>query len=133
MPNMANIVVKKNDNTTDVTYVAKTPAGGDGIPAIWRNESVGNAPAHFPELRLSSRDASNGGKRHMRGTYVYPQIVTNSTTALTQVVDKAEADFNVKFPRGMSQVNIDEFVSQFANLIRAELIKDSNKSGFAPT
>jgi transcriptional regulator of met regulon len=36
MPAMANITVKKADDTTDVIYVAISPSAGDKVPAIWQ-------------------------------------------------------------------------------------------------
>lgn len=133
MPAIANIVVKKNDGTTDITYTAATPSSGDGTPAVWKSQSVGNAPAHQPEFRLSGREASKGEKRALRSTMVYPQIATNSTTSLTTVVDRASASTDWTFPKGMSQADINEFVSQYANLLVSTLVKDCVKSGYSAT
>lgn len=130
---MANMTVKKNDGTTDIIYSAVTPSSGDKSPAIWKAQSVGTAPAHQPELRLSSRDASAGSKRALRSTFVYPQISTNTTTSITSVVDKALAATDWNFPKGMSQTDINEFVSQYANLIVATLVKDCVKGGYSAT
>lgn len=133
MPQMANITVKRDNGTTDVVYTSMTPSGGDGVPAVWRSTSVGSAPVHQPEFRLVSREASRGAKRALRATFVYPQVATNSTTGVTAVVDRAmgSADFTVS--KSMTQTEINEFVSQFANVLASALIKDSVKSGFAPT
>lgn len=133
MASLADIVVKKNDGTTDITYSGICPSSGDGVPAIWKSKSVGTAQAHQPEFRLSSRDASKGQKRNLRGTYVYPQIATNSTTGITSVVDKATADVNWNIPKGMAAADVNEFASQFANLVYATLIKTSVKDGYTPT
>lgn len=132
MPQMANITVKKNDGTTDITYTAMTPSGGDGVPAVWRATSVGSASAHHPELRLVSKEQSRGSKRHVRATYVYPETATNSTTGVTSVVDRAIGSADFTLPKGMAQVAINEFAAQFANLLASALAKDSVKSGFAP-
>lgn len=133
MPSQANITVKKNDGTTDVIYTALVPSSGDGTPAIWKNQTVGNAPAHQPEFRLSSRDAAAGARRAARSTYMYPQIATNTTTSTTSVVDKASADTNWVFPKGMAQADINEFVSQYANLLVSTLVKDCVKAGYSAT
>jgi len=131
MPTLANITVKKNDGTTDIVYSCQQPSSGDGTSAVWKATTVGTAPAHQPEFRLSGRDASNGTKRGLRSTYVYPQIATNSTTSITSVVDRASASVDWTFPKGMAQADINEFVSQFANLLVATLIKDCVKSGYS--
>lgn len=133
MPAISNITVKKNDGTTDIVYTGVQPSSGDGTAAIWKAQSVGTAPAHQPELRLASRDASKGAKRALRSTYVYPQISTNTTTGLTSVVDRASADTNWNFPKGMTQTDINEFVSQYANLLVSTLVKDCAKSGYSAT
>jgi len=133
MPTLANITVKKNDGTTDIIYVAKSPSGGDGIPAIWRADAVGSAASHAPELRLTSREAAKGMKRALRATFVYPQIATNSTTGVTSVVEKAMASADWTLPKGMSSVDVNEFASQFANLIYATLLKDCAKTGYSAT
>lgn len=133
MPAISNITVKKNDGTTDIVYTGVQPSSGDGTAAIWKAQSVGTAPAHQPELRLSSRDASKGAKRALRSTYVYPQIASNTTTGLTTVVDRASADTNWNFPKGMPQADINEFVTQHANLLVSALVKDCAKSGYSAT
>lgn len=131
MPSMANITVKKNDGTTDIVYTGVSPSSGDATAAIWKSQTVGSAPAHQPEFRLTGRDASSGLKRALRSTYVYPQIATDTTTSLTSVVDRAQADTNWNFPKGMSQADINEFVSQYANMLVATLIKDCVKQGYS--
>lgn len=131
MPSMANITVKKNDGTTDIVYAQQSPASGDASPAVWKATTVGTAPAHAPELRLVARDAAKGAKRAMRSTYQYPQIATNSTTGLTSVVDRASADTNWVFPKTMTQSDINEFVSQYANLLVSTLVKDCVKAGYS--
>jgi hypothetical protein len=131
MPSIADITIKKNDGTTDIVYAQQMPASGDGSPAVWRATSVGSAPAHAPEFRLTSREASRGVKRALRSTYVYPQIATNTTTSITSVVDRASADTNWTFPKGMSQADINEFVSQYANLLVSTLVKDCVKVGYS--
>lgn len=133
MPAIANMVIKKNDGTTDISYTAICPSSGDGVPAVWRSESVGTAMAHRPEIRLSSRDAANGAKRALRGTFVYPQLSTNTTTGVTSVVDRVMASFDVAIPKGMPQSDVDEAVSQFGNLMAAGQIRNALKAGYSAT
>jgi hypothetical protein len=133
MPSAANITVKKNDGTTDVVYTSKSPSSGDGSPAIWKNETVGTAQAHQPEFRLSAREASKGAKRAMRATFQWPQIATNTTTGLTAVVDRSLADVNWSMSKNMNATDINEFVSQFANLLKAALIIQCVQGGYSAT
>lgn len=133
MPNLADIVVKKNDGVTNITYVGLVPSSGNDVPAIWKATAVGSAPAHQPELRLISRDGENGGKRALRGTYVYPQISTNSTTGVTSVIDSAFGTIDFKFPKSMSQSDINEAAAQMCNLFVTTLIQACLKAGYAAT
>jgi hypothetical protein len=131
MPTMANITVKAANGTTDVVYVAKSPSAGDTVPAIWRNESVGTAPAHMPELRLTWRESPNGQKRRGRATYVYPQIATDTTTSTTSVVDKASAGVDFELPKGFPITSASEFAAQFGNLFASALVKACNADGYS--
>lgn len=133
MPAIADITVKKNDGTTNITYSAQSPSSGDGVPAIWRSTSVGTAAAHQPEFRLSSREAQKGAKRALRSTFQYPQIATNSTTGLTSVVDRASFDTNVVLSKGMTASDINEACAQYANLLASALIQQCLKAGFSAT
>lgn len=133
MPSLANITIKKNDGTTDILYTGVCPSSGDGVPAIWKSQTVGSAQAHQPEFRLSSRDGAKSQKRNLRATYVYPQISTNSTTGITSVVDRAQADVNWTIPKGMSSVDVNEFASQLANLIVSTLVKQCVQTGYSAT
>lgn len=131
MPAIADITVKKNDGTTNIVYASQAPSSGDGTAAVWKSTTVGTAQAHQPELRLTSREAENGGSRALRSTFQYPQIATDSTTSMTSVVNRAVASTDWKFPKGMTQTDINEFVSQYANLIVSSLVVSCIKAGYS--
>lgn len=133
MPQLADIVVKKNDGTTNITYVGLVPSAGSDVPAVFKSTSVGSAPAHQPELRVLARDADQGRKRLVRGTFVYPQIATNTTTGVTSVVDACIGDFNFKVPKSMSQSDINEAGAQLGNLLTSALMRSVLQTGYAPT
>lgn len=132
MPQIANITVKKNDGTTDVVYTQTVPSAGDKTPAIWRSNSVGTAAAHRPEFRVKSE--SNGPKtaRRVEGTLMYPSLVTGTDGKVT-VADRCILSINAVVPLGMSDADVNEAVSQGVNLFASTLIKDTIKSGYAPT
>lgn len=130
MPALANITVKKNDGTTDITYTGITPAGGDS-PAVWASQTVGTAQMHQPQLRLSAKTGQD--RASVRGTFKYPEIATNTTTGVTSVVKNFDGDFNFRFDRSMKQTDVDEAVSQLANLIASALIKSCAKAGSSAT
>ncbi len=131
MPSIANLTIKKNDGTTDIVYSAVSPSSGDGVPAAWKSATVGTAPSHQPEFRLSARESGKGTSRALRSTFQYPQIATNSTTGLTSVADKATFSTDWLIPKDMNQADINEAVSQYANLLVATLVKDCVKAGYS--
>lgn len=133
MPQLANITIKKNDGTTDIVYTGLSPASGDASPAVWRATSLGSATSHSPEFRLLARDAGKGSKRALRSTFMYPQIATNTTTGVTSVVQRAMASTDWTIPKDMTVSEINEFASQYANLLASVLLKDCVKAGYSAT
>lgn len=131
MAEIADITVKKNDGTTDIVWTGVQPSSGDGTAAIWQSQTVGSAVAHRPELRLSARDADSGSARAMRATGKYPQIATNTTTGVTSVINVADIQVNWKMPKGMAATDVNEFVSQLANLFASAAFKNYVKSGYS--
>lgn len=132
MPNMANITVKKNDGTTDVIYTALVPSAGDKTPAIWKNQTVGTAMAHRPEMTLTSRDNGSSSARRVSDKFTYPTLVTDTQGKVT-VADKLIIETTAIIPKGMPDADVNEAISQCANLHASVLFKDSYKAGYAPT
>ena len=132
MPNMANITVKKNDGVTDVVYTALVPSAGDKTPAIWKNQTVGTAMGHRPELRMESKDSGTGTARRVDVTYTYPSLVVG-TDGKTNIAEKVVVTMSWLIPKGMADTDVNEAVSQCANLTAATLSKDSLKAGYSPT
>lgn len=132
MPQMANVTIKKNDGTTDVIYTAVVPSAGDKTPAIWKNQTLGSAAAHRPELRLLSRSNGTSTARRVEGTYSYPTLVTDGTGKVS-VADRVILNISGVMPTGMPDADVNEAISQGFNLFAAALLKDSFKTGYAPT
>jgi hypothetical protein len=133
MPTQANITVKKNDNVTDIIYVGLVPAGGDGIPNLYRVVSWGGVAAQRPTLTVASR--WNGPKTHRRvdTEYIYYEVATDSTTGLTAAVRQVPIKVTASIPMGTPQAVIDEAISQCFNLHANTAVKDQFKAGFAAT
>lgn len=131
MPQAADIVVKKNDTTTDVTYTSVVPSAGDKTPAVWRSNTVGTALAHKPELRVSSRSNGDATARRVDVWYGYPQLVTSGDTGVTSVENKALFTASAALPLNMTQSDLNEFVSQGMNLMASSLMKSMLKEGYA--
>jgi hypothetical protein len=129
---MANVSVLKNDGTTSVLYTAVVPSAGDKSAAVWRNLTVGTAAAHRPEAKMVSLNNGPASARRVRVEFRYPTLVTD-TTGKTQVADSLRFEGSWLVPQGMPDTDVNEGVSQLANLLAAALFKDSVKSGYAPT
>lgn len=132
MPQIANLTVKKNDGVTDITYTAVVPSAGDKSPAVWRSQTVGSAAAHQPEIRLSSRSNGTGTARRLEGQGTYPSLVTG-TDGRVSVADRVVLSVSGVIPQGMPAADVNEAVSQLLNGFATVLIKDSFKTGYAPT
>lgn len=129
MPNIADITVKKADGTTDITFSALNPAGGDGIPAIFRSQTVGTVPGHKPEIRISTKGKT--GARVMRLTARFPNVKTiDGVPTLVSPGSRFSSEFQLD--EKQDQVDIDEAAEQFFNVQASELVKSCAKTGFPP-
>lgn len=132
MPTLADIIVKKADETTNITYTGVVPSSGDKAAALWRCLSVGAAPGHQPNLKLVSSSNQNGSARRVAFQYAYPQTATASDGSIS-IINTFRLDGSVVVPQGMPQATIDEGVAQAMNLLASALVKASCKAGFSPT
>lgn len=135
MPSMASITVKKFDGTTDIVYDALSASGGDGSPAVWRQDT-GAAAALPVGLRssLSMWSKWNGPKtaRQITARAVMPYAVQDSTTTLYSAKDRVVCDFIITMPQGIPAANLQE-AYQICNLVAATLFKQAVAAGYAPT
>lgn len=132
MPTMASITVKKYDGTTDVIYDAAASSAGDKSPAVWRNATVGTAPAHRPELRMTTRSNGPNSARRADIAFSYPSLVVG-TDGRTTIDARMNLTASAVVPQGMDSDDINEAVYQCCNLLAATLIKQAIRDGFAPT
>lgn len=132
MVQAANVTVKKNDGTTDVIYTIVVPSAGDRSAAIWRNQTVGSAAGHQPQVQMTSRFNGANTARRVDMTMSYPSLVTGSDGKVT-VADRVVLSLTGVIPLGMATTDVNEAVSQLLNFSAATLTKDSFKIGFAPT
>lgn len=136
MPSMANITVKKADGTTDIVYDALSASGGEGSPAIWRQDT-GAVSALPVGLRKFFKLWSvwNGPKtaRVLKFNFASPYAVQDSTTTLYSAKDRVVFDGTIVVPQGIPATEINEAVAQAFNLVASSLVKSSAQSGFAPT
>ncbi len=132
MPSLADITVKKFDGTTDQVWKGVIASAGDKNPAIFRNESIGSAPAHMPTFKLESSNRANGSIRALTVNAVYPETAT-ATDGRVSVINKLGFKVDVTVPQGMDQDIINEGCYQIANLVASSLVKQCLVAGYAPT
>lgn len=133
MPQIANIVVKKADGTTDITYTAVTPAAG-AEPAVFKSQSIGTSAGQQPELRCSSKGRVVKGLpyRDVTLTYKYPKSVQNSTTGEIIITEGFSGTINVHANQSMVATDLKEAAYQFGNLVASALIKQCLNDGYSP-
>lgn len=130
MPKMANIVIKKADGTTDVTYTGVTGAAGDGTPAVWRNTSHSPNVASRPSLRVAAQ--SNGPKTARRVSIDYEWPIMRKDAGGNEVPNgKALFKGTYTIPESQDAAVIDEQAAQLSNLIGSALMKQMFSSGYA--
>lgn len=120
-------------STTDVIFVAQSPASGDATPARWRVDAIGTVAGNRPVLTVSSKAASNGQTRVVSGKLVYPETYTDSTTGTVAIRTSASLSFEARIPQSLNDTTISEAAAQFANLLKSTLLLDTVKSGYAPS
>lgn len=133
MTTMANITVKKADGTTDIVYTALNPSSGDNVPALWRSETAGAAPALRPTIQMKSTNNGPKTARRIQVDYQYPYNLTDTTTSSTYVKSRIPMTMTLTVPGEVPDSIVAEAVNQMTNLLDSQLFIDSFKIGFAPT
>lgn len=125
---MADLTVKKNDGTTNITYTALKGNSGDKSTAMWRSETASPLVAGRPVLTLSPKGSVNGKFRLTDVALSYPETYVNSTTGLTAVRDVELLRATVTISTELADTTRDEAISQFLNLMVA--IKPALQQGY---
>lgn len=133
MPQMADIVVKKADGTTAVTYKQLAPAAGSD-PAVWKNQTIGTSAGQQPELRCSTKGRVVKGMPYRDAvvTFKYPKSVSNTTTGEITLAEGFSASLNVHMNQTLATADLKEACYQFGNLIASDLLKQVMETGYAP-
>lgn len=132
MPNLANITVKKNDGTTDITWSGIAASAGDKSPAVWRSLTVGAAPAFQPTMKMVSQNNGPSTARRVNVDLTYP-YTTVGADGKTNVAEKVVMTTSIVLPNGMPTSDSNEAVAQSMNLLASALVKACMQAGFAAT
>lgn len=135
MPDMANLTVKKADETTNIVYDALTGAAGDGTKAVWRQDT--GAAAGVPvghRATLEMRTTSNGPRtaRRIQVDYKRPYSTQNTVTSKYEASDSVVGTLTMTIPNAIPASEISESVRQYLNCLAATLIKQAAEAGYAP-
>lgn len=133
MPSMADIVVKKADTVTNVTYVALNPSSGDTVPAFWRQDAMATQADLRATMAIKSQWNGQRTARRVETVFQYPHVSTDSTTGLTSVVARVPISATFTVPASVPDTVVAEAIAQHANLMASTLIESACKVGFAPT
>lgn len=131
MATMANIVVKKADDTTDVTWTAQIGSSGDKTPAVWKNLTVGTMPMERPTFTAASRANGPGTARRLTCHFDWP-MVSQDAGGNKVGAGKMVGEASILIPQNQEVTVIAEQVSQFCNLLASALIKQAAQEGYAP-
>lgn len=136
MPAMASLTVKKADDVTNIVYDALAASGGDGSPAVWRQDT--GAAAGLPVgLRALFKlwTTWNGPKtaRQTKFNYVAPYATQDSTTTKYSATDRIVIDGIMTVPQAIPAANVNEAIYQACNLLAQNLVKQAAAAGYAPT
>jgi len=130
MPNMADIVVKKNDGTTNVTYSACQPANQQE-PALWRLTAFSARAANRPSFTVLSRKSNaNAQTQRLEIRFNYPILAT--VDGVEVVSDNIPFTGQFTIPLKVSDTDLNEAVAQYTNLMASALVRAIVSSGYAP-
>lgn len=130
MSTLANIVIKKSDGTTDVTYTAIAGSTGNS-PAVFRNNTVGTTIAERPTLLISSKDNGTRTARRVDVNYSWP-IVQQDSGGNKTITGRMTGSASVLIPQAQSADIIKEQAYQIGNLLGSALVKATFDDGYAP-
>lgn len=130
MAAIANVVVKKTDGTTDVTFTAIAGAASEGQAAVWQN----TASSTIRGLRatLSMKAKLNGTKQARRVDVQSMFPVVRVVSTVDTLIGKIPVDFSVPIPEWATDAEVNEAIDQTINLLASVHVRTHIKSGFAP-
>lgn len=126
----SNIVVKKADGTTDVTYTAVAGASGDS-PAVFRSATQGTVVAEQPSLLIRSQDNSARTARRITCDFSWP-VMAQDAGGNKVVAGRANGSCTLLVPLNQPASVIAEQAAQYSNLIGSAVVKAAFTTGYAP-
>lgn len=125
----ADIVVKKADNATNVTFSAIVRSAGDKIAAVWQSLTSSTSVANRWTLKQVSMD--NGPKTARKVVTTYKAPIVRTINGAEVVVATIPMELSGVIPTLLTGAEIDEAVSQGLNLMASAQVKSGYTSGYA--
>ena len=125
MPNLANIVVKKADGTTNYTFTALAGAPGDGVFAQWRGE--GSTPALSADLRTKVVWNSKRNARRTEGFVSIPKVET--VAGVPTVTSRTPSSLSITIPDNLTATEAADYVAITCNAYSSALIRQIMAEG----
>jgi len=129
MASIADIVVKKSDNTTDTTYNAVLGSSGDGQAALWAVRSASGKQNFRPSMSMSARGNTARTMRRITVKTLHP-VVAN-VAGVDTVTDVIMAETTYHLPMGVDDALKEELVAQHNHLLTA--VQDQVVIGYSFT
>lgn len=115
---LANIVIKASNGTTDVVYKANTPQNGD-FPALWYIADVNKPRSQWPKLATKVRPAKGNGSTHVDIVMNQPiEVVTNGIISVKYATFSGTAVISNSIPTAL----LKEFNNNVAKIISSQFI-----------
>lgn len=129
MANIADIVVKKSDNITDITYNAVLGSSGDSQAALWSVRNASGKQNFRPSAFMSARGNAARTMRRITVKTLHP-VVAN-VAGVDTVTDVIMAETTYHLPTGVDDALKDELVAQHNHVLVA--VKDQVVTGYSFT
>lgn len=130
MATIADIIVKKADGTTNITYTAIAGSAGDKSPAMWRSDTSATMRSNRDVVSLTCQD--NGPKTARRVSAKAVMPVARVVNTVETVTDKIIGDISIVVPNALTDAEINEKVEQLLNMFACPVFRTAFKAGLVP-
>lgn len=128
----ADIVVKKADESTNITYTNLTGASGDSAPAVYRSESATGTVGQRPTFMISAKWNGPKTARRIEISGSFPSVYTDANSGLTQVRSVIPLTMSMAVPTNIVATDVAEAAHQMCNLLASSVVKTAISNGYAP-
>lgn len=129
MAAQVDIVIKKADNATNVTFSALIRSAGDKIAAVWQSLSSSSSVANRWTLKQVSHD--NGPKTARKVMTFFRAPIVRTINGADVVVATVPMELTATVATVLTDAEINEAVSQGLNLFATAQVKAGYTSGYA--